>query len=193
MKMTTTQRVVTRISERALTPPGITTTNGDESPLYVTEPIEFGQTVDVLASVLDDGYTITLTIIPTAIEFLGYVKNPTNRVAVYVNGNSKSVTLDRPQVRRRQMSASVWVRDGQTVVLRAPPAEKMTKTDDQLPMLAKSPLAGPAFRIEPETTNKQTLLIFVTPTLIDPAGNRIHDATDEMPLPRGGPPPQPAR
>ena len=113
-------------------------------------------------------------------------------VVVYVNGNSKSVTLDRPQVRRRQMRASVRVRDGQTVVLGAPPAEKVTKTNDQLPMLARTPLAGPAFRIEPETTNKQTLLIFVTPTLIDPAGNLIH-APDETPLPRGGTAPQPAR
>ena len=192
MKMTTIQRVVTGISERALTPPGITTTNGDESPLYVTEPIEFGQTVDVVACLLADGYTIALTVIPTAIEFLGYVKNPTNRVAVYINGNRKSVTLDRPQVRRRQMSATPWVWDGQTVVLRVPPAEKMTKIDDQLPMVAKSPLAGPAFHIEPETANKKTLLIFVTPTLIDPAGNLIH-VPEEMPFARDGIPPQPAR
>ena len=39
MEMTTIQRVVTGISERALTLPGITTTNGDESPLYGTEPM----------------------------------------------------------------------------------------------------------------------------------------------------------
>jgi type II secretory pathway component GspD/PulD (secretin) len=192
MKMKKTQRVVTGINERALTPPGITATNGDESPLYVTEPREFGQTVDVVACLLADGYTIDLTVIPTAIEFLGYVKNPTNRVAVYINGNRKSVTLDQPQVRRRQTIAIVQVWDGQTVVLRVPPAEKMTKIDDRLPMVAKSPPVGPAFRIEPETTNKQTLLIFITPTLIDPTGNLIH-SPEEMPFSRNGTPPQPAR
>jgi general secretion pathway protein D len=34
IKITTIQRVATGISDRALTPPGITATNGDESPLY---------------------------------------------------------------------------------------------------------------------------------------------------------------
>ena len=192
MKMTTIQRVVTGISDRALTPPGITTTNGDESPLYRTEPIEFGHSVDVVACLLADGYTIDLTVIPTAIEFLGYGKNPTNRVAVYVNGNRKSVTLDQPQVRQRQTIAIAQVWDGQTVVMEVPPAEKMTKIDDRLPMVAKSPPAGPAFPHRTQTANKKTLLIFVTPTLIDPAGNLIH-VPEEMPFSRDGTPPQPAR
>ena len=123
MKTVTIQRVITGINERALTPPGITTTNGDESSLYVTEEMEFGQTLDVIASVLADGYTIALTVIPTVTEFLGYAEGQTNRVAVYVNGKKKWVTPPRAHFRLRQMSTSVRVRDGQTVVLGGLPSE----------------------------------------------------------------------
>ena len=192
MKMTTIQRVVTGISERALTPPGITTTNGDESPLYVTKPMEFGQTLDVTPRVLDDGYTVALTVASTVTDFLGYVENPTNLVAVYVNGKKKWVTLDRPHIRLRQMPASVQVRDGQTVVLRAPPTETVTPVKDPVPLLGDPLLASLAFRIESGTTNKQTLFIFVTPTIIDPAGNPIH-AADETSTPSSVTPPQQAR
>ncbi len=85
------QTVVKGINERALAPPGITTTNGDESSLFVTEKMEFGPTLDVIPSVLADGYTIALTVIPTVTEFLGYAEGQTNRVAVYVNGKKKWV------------------------------------------------------------------------------------------------------
>jgi len=39
------------------------------------------------------------------------------------------------------------------------------------------PLVGRLFRSESNQTQKKNLVIFVTPTIIDPAGNRVH--TDE--------------
>ncbi len=41
-------------------------------------------------------------------------------------------------------------------------------------MLGDLPLLGRLFRSESKTSIKKNLLVFVTPTLIDPAGNRIH-------------------
>ncbi len=64
-KMVNVQSVVTGIDERALTPPGITSTNEDESALYATEQMEFGPILDITPTVLADGYTIALTVIPT--------------------------------------------------------------------------------------------------------------------------------
>jgi general secretion pathway protein D len=158
----------------------------------VTEAREFGQTLDVMPIVLDDGYTIALTVIPTVTEFLGYEEDPTNRVAVYVNGKKKWVTPPRPKVQQRQMYASVRVRDGQTVVLGGPVCETVITLKDKVPVLGDLPLVGRAFRSESKTIKKKNLLIFVTPTLIDPAGNLIHTA-DEVPLPGGGTPQPSAR
>ena len=58
-------------------------------------------------------------------------------------------------------------------------------------MLGDLPLVGRFFRSESKTTSKNNLLIFVTPTLIDPAGNRLH-TDDEMPFAQTGFPPQAA-
>jgi general secretion pathway protein D len=192
MKTVTIQHVVTGISERALTPPGITNTNGDESSLYVTEEMEFGPTLDVTASVLADGYTITLTVLPTLLEFLGYAEGQTNRVAVYVNGSKKWVSPPTPNFRLRQMNTSVRVWDGQTVVLGGMPSQTVNTLKDKVPLLGDLPLVGRLFRSESKATTKKNLLIFVTPTLIDPAGNRVH-AADELPFTRDAVPPQPAR
>ncbi|MGO8929496.1 MAG: M56 family metallopeptidase [Limisphaerales bacterium] len=191
MKTVTIQGVVKGINERALMPPGITTTNEDESALYVTEPMEFGPMLDVIPSVLADGYTIALTVMPTATEFLGYETGQTNRVAVYVNGKKKWVIPPRPIVRRQQMSTSVRVWDGQTLVLGGLPSETVNTLKDKVPMLGDLPLVGPLFRKESKNTQKRILLVFITPTIIDPAGNRVHTA-DQTPATHEAIPPQPA-
>jgi type II secretory pathway component GspD/PulD (secretin) len=66
----------------------------------------------------------------------------------------------------------------------------VTTIKDQVPMLGDLPLVGRLFRSESKTTNKKNLLIFVTPLLIDPAGNRLH-TDDEMPFAQSAIPAQP--
>jgi general secretion pathway protein D len=192
MKAMDIKTVVLGINKRALTPPGITTTNGDESSLYVTEKMELGPVLDVIPSVLGDGYTIELMVIPTLNEFLGYEEDRTNRVAVYVNGEKKWVTPSLPKFRVRQMNTSVRVRDGQTIVLGGLLSETVNTLKDQVPMLGDLPLVGRFFRSESKNAQKRNLLVFITPTIIDSAGNRVHSA-DEMPFSRDGIPPQPPR
>jgi type II secretory pathway component GspD/PulD (secretin) len=141
---------------------------------------------------MEDGYTINMPVVVTVPEFLGYDDTKTNRVAVYVNGKQKWVNPPRPKVQKREMASTVNVRDGETVVLGGLLSENVTTIKDQVPMLGDLPLVGRFFRRELKTTWKKNLLIFVTPTIIDPAGNRVH-APDETPLPRGSAPQQPAR
>ena len=84
-------------------------------------------------------------------------------------------------------SAVVW--DGQTVVLGGLITEDVTKFKDKIPVLGDLPLLGRFFRSESSSTKKKNLVIFVTPTIIDPAGNRFH-SEDEMPFAQVGIPPQ---
>jgi type II secretory pathway component GspD/PulD (secretin) len=90
------------------------------------------------------------------------------------------------------MSTSVRVRDGQTVVLGRLLSETVATIKDQVPMLGDLPLLGGLFRSESKTIQKKNLLFFITPTLIDPAGNRIH-SEEHMPFTREAVPPQPPR
>ena len=82
--------------------------------------------------------------------------------------------------------------DGQTLVLGGLPSERVTAFKDQVPVLGDLPLVGHLFRSESKNTQKRNLLIFITPTIIDPAGNRVH-SPDELPSSPNGIPPQPPR
>jgi type II secretory pathway component GspD/PulD (secretin) len=97
--------------------------------------------------------------------------------------------LPLPHYRLRQVTTSVIVWDGQTVVLGGLIAENVTKEKDQVPVLGDLPLIGRFFRSESSTTKKKNLMIFVTPTIIDPAGNRLH-TEEEMPFAQTGVPAQ---
>ena len=112
-------------------------------------------------------------------------------MVVYVNGKKKWVITPLPNVRQQQMCTSVRVWDGQTVVLGGLASETVKKIKDQVPVFGRLPLVGSLFRSESKTAIKKNLLVFITPTLIDPAGNRLH-TDEEMPFARDRIPSQPA-
>ena len=78
------------------------------------------------------------------------------------------------------------------MVLGGLPSETVSLLKDKVPLLGDLPLVGGLFRSESKATTKKNLLIFITPTLIDPAGNRLH-TEDEMPFSRDAIPPQAPR
>jgi type II secretory pathway component GspD/PulD (secretin) len=165
------------------------------------EQMEIGPILDVLPVVLSDGFTINLTLVPTDMEFSGYDSTTSG---LYAPANSGLNTLSStfpggivmvptilPHFTVRQVVSTVNVWDGQTVVLGGLLSDNVTTTKDQVPMLGDLPLLGRFFRSESKSTTKKNLLIFVTSTLIDPAGNRLH-SEDEMPFAATAYPVQPA-
>jgi general secretion pathway protein D len=163
---------------------------------YPTQTLPFGPTLDVIPYVSADGYTIQMTIIPTLTEFLGY-DDPGQFIPQAQSASSGQggvavpikAQLPLPRFRVRQVTTSAIVWDGQTVVLGGLIAENVTKLKDKVPVLGDLPLVGRLFRSESSSTQKKNLMIFVTPTIIDPAGNRQH-SEDEMPFAQSGIPTQ---
>ena len=175
-----------------------TTVNQAPSSTFVyplPEQMELGPVLDVLPAVLSDGFTINLTLIPTLTEFVGY-ENPNTVVSSGLlttgafPGGLVLIPTVLPEFRVRQVVSTINVWDGQTVVLGGLLAESVTTIKDQVPMLGDLPLVGAFFRSESKSTTKLNLLIFVTPKLIDPAGNPLH-TEDEMPFAQAAFPVQP--
>ncbi len=148
----------------------------------ITQLLPFGPTIDVVPYVSSDGHTIQMTIIPTVSEFAGY-DDPGPFVPVAVTGGGIPITsvLPLPKFRLRQVTTSCIVWDGQTVVLGGLIISEITKNKDKVPILGDLPLVGKLFRSESSVNNRKNLVIFVTPTIIDPAGNRAH-SEDEQPF-----------
>ncbi len=145
------------------------------------DTLPFGPSLDVIPYVSADEYTIQMTIIPTLTEFLGYDTSTFLVAAQGSSGGTLSQSVPLPRSRVRQVTTTCVVWDGQTIVLGGLITENTTKTKDKVPVLGDLPLFGKLFRSESNSREKKNLLIFVTPTIIDPAGNRVH-SEDEMPF-----------
>jgi len=147
----------------------------------------------VIPYVSADDYSIQMTLIPTITEFVGY-DNPGQFVpSALVSGQTGAATttsvLPLPHFRMRQVTTSVTVWDSQTVVLGGLLSDTVTKIKDKIPMLGDIPLFGRLFQSESSSKSKKNLMIFVTPTIINPDGTRFH-SDEEMPFNLNSVPPQ---
>jgi Flp pilus assembly secretin CpaC/tetratricopeptide (TPR) repeat protein len=172
------------INPLALKPPGVSS-----NELFLTKQVECGPILDVVPYVLSDGYTINLTTTASVTEFLGYDK-ATNSVTVYIDGKKQTVPVPLPKFRTQKISTVVNLWDDQTLVLSGPVTSATQTINNKVPLLADLPLIGGWFQSQTESSVEKKLMVFVTATIVDPAGNRVH-SDDELPFNPNKFPPQP--
>ena len=162
---------------------------GTSAITFDTQPVETGPILDVVPYVLSDGYTINMALIPSVTVFNGYDTPPT---IPNVTGNLNVVQLPviLPDFTVRQVVTTVNVWDNQTVVLGGLISSQIQSTKQQVPVIGDLPLLGRLFQSQSKTTQKKNLMIFVTATLVDPAGNRVH-YDDDLPFAQNAFPSQP--
>jgi type II secretory pathway component GspD/PulD (secretin)/tetratricopeptide (TPR) repeat protein len=161
-----------------------------------TQQVEIGPILDVVPYVLSDGYTINLALIPSDTEFLGYDTISASEIPGYnpgsslgnLNGTTLPVALPKFSVRQVVTTVNVW--DNQTVVLGGLISSSVQSSKSQLPVIGDLPLIGRLFQNQSKTTQKKNLMIFVTATIVDPAGNRVH-TDDDLPFAQAAIPAQP--
>jgi general secretion pathway protein D len=151
------------------------------------QQMETGPVLDVIPVVLSDGYTINLTLIPSVTEFTGYDPSP-----AIPGVNIASVVMIPtilPHFTVRQVITTVNIWDNQTVVLGGLISSSVQSEKDKVPVLGDLPLVGRLFQSQSKISKKNNLMIFVTATMVDPAGNRAH-SDDELPFAQSTIPPQ---
>jgi general secretion pathway protein D len=154
-----------------------------------TQQVETGPVLDVVPYVLSDGYTINLTLIPSLVDFVGYSTPPPVQ---NVTGNLNVVQLPvvLPDFTVRQVVTTVNIWDNQTVVIGGLISSATASTKDKVPVLGDLPAVGVLFQSSSKQVTKKNLMIFVTATIVDPAGNRVH-SDDELPFAQAAIPNQP--
>ncbi len=141
-------------------------------PLVTPGSFETRQTgviLNVTPTVGPDGYTIDLTLVPEVTELVDWI-NYGSQFGEFV------FNIPQPVFDTRQVTTSIVIWDGQTVVMGGLIREDLIKVHDKIPILGDIPLIGRLFRSEGEYSKKKNLLIFVTARLVDPAGKTIHKA-----------------
>jgi general secretion pathway protein D len=169
------------------------TTSASTAPVvtYTTQPFTQGPTLDVLPTISADGYSIQMVLVPTLVEFVGY--DPPGQFIPQVSslqGIPLVAQLPLPHYRVREVVTSVNLWDGQTVLLGGLISENISKLKDKVPVLGDLPLLGRFFKSEYSYSQKANLMVFVTASIIDPAGNRVH-TDEEMPFAKNSIPVQP--
>jgi beta-lactamase regulating signal transducer with metallopeptidase domain len=178
MRATTIITVITNVAYQK------TATNSSITPQM--DQVETGPVLEVVPYVLSDGYTINLKTTASLTDFLGYDKPPVE----HIPKGDTSVHLQEvlPGFRVQQATANLNLWDKQTIVL--------GKLQKHFYVDGKEVGAEPDYfvktkksRGQPDEVDKE-LLVFITVTLVDPAGNRIH-SDEEMPFVKDGVPVQP--
>ena len=154
-----------------------------------TQQVETGPVLDVVPYVLSDGYTINLTLIPSLVEFTGYsTPPPVENVTGGLNVVQIPVVLPDFTVRQVVTTVNIW--DNQTIVIGGLISSSTQSTKDKVPVLGDLPGVGVLFQSSSKSVQKKNLMIFVTATIVDPAGNRVH-SDDELPFAQTAIPEQP--
>jgi hypothetical protein len=151
IQITDLKNIVTNLNPQALIPPGISSTN----ELYQSGNMALGPILDSVASVLADGFHIQVEARANVSEFIGY-DDPQRKVQAYVDGKRTSVVQPLPHFREGKAVASAAVPDGHTLLLG-------TTMHDNF---------GAA--VVTSKAKNDHLLVLLTITLIDSAGNRLH-------------------
>jgi len=162
---------------------------GTSAITFTTQPVEVGPILDVVPYVLSDGYTINMALIPSVTLFDGY-QTPPPIPSVTGNLNVVQLPVVLPYFTVRQVVTSVNVWDNQTVVIGGLISSEVQSTKQQVPVIGDLPMVGKLFQSQSKTTAKKNLMIFVTATIVDPAGNRVH-SDDDLPFAQTAVPAQP--
>jgi len=151
-------------------------TNGTSSIVPQTENVETGPVLDTIPRVLPDGYTIELPVIASVVEFLGYAQSTNTAPAYNSAGQEIDAPTVLPQFRVQSTTNSVNLFDDQTLVFGL--KDNQVQTDATLAELDGS---------KSNPFNRH-MLVFVTATIIDSVGNRVHEDGSYTNIP-----PQPVR
>ncbi len=168
--------------------PELTTVSGREGQIQLTDDPQtlMVPSLNIVPQVSPDGATIQLTVTATINEFLGY-DDPGPWGEIDLN-NQYWPKLPKPKLRTHKFSVRANVWDGQTLALGGMIADDLHRFKDKVPALGDLPIVGRKGRRE--TVNKD-LIVLVTPTLLDAAGNQLH-TEEELALTHKTVPPQAA-
>ncbi len=166
---------------------------GGSFPVTPANPNSFqfrntGVSMEVEATVGDDGYTIDLNLAPEVTEFEGFINygSPIQTTSTNALGQSVPVVLTenkilQPVFATRKLSTQVLIWDRQTVGIGGLMREDVQSVEDKVPIFSSIPLVGRLFKTKAEERYKKNLMIYVTGRLIDPSGQDLHGSTEPEP------------
>ncbi len=120
------------------------------------EEEEIGTKLNVIPEITADGLSVRLTVLPVVTELLGYAE-----ASEAINAPKK------PKTSTRSLDTRVTVRSGDTLLMGGLISARTTSIETRVPFLSAIPLIGRLFRHTNDSEVSQTLVMLITPTILD--------------------------
>ena len=157
-----------------------TTTSDSNTTFEITRPVpkfkkeELGIILQVKPSITETG-TISLDL---DMQVLG--RNGNDEYSFSLTGTvggrpySESFTVWKPVITTRQVTTSIDVYDGQTVVVGGATDNRTNVRSDKIPFLGELPLIGRLFQAQSQKAERRNMLMFVTARLLGTDGAPVN-------------------
>lgn len=144
-----------------------TTTTGNPvgTNTYDLGSVFVGLTLNIVPEVTDDGFII-LRVNPVVSEKLDQDQSMTGSQQTTAEDGSTVRTMP-PDVKIRQLTSIVKVKNGHKVVIGGLISNRTYQTDSKVPLLGDLPLLGRAFHHTGEETQKAELIVVLTPRIVN--------------------------
>lgn len=139
----------------------------DQQTAYIEtgEDIPYqGRTADGFANVVFKKAVLSLKVTPRVLPDHRLILD----LAVNQDQPSNFTVLNVPAIKARGIKTQVILKNGETVVLGGIYEHLQSQSVQRVPFLGTLPIIGPLFRHKSSSDNRNELLIFVTPTILDP-------------------------
>jgi len=161
---------------------GLAVTVGEGS----RSPVKIGFQLMVIAKVKKESNQVELTIIPQN-EFLSGTSAAPGLVPGFerftLQGAGQTavpVSIDLPRISNTTLMTTLLIENGRTAILGGLKTERTSYEDKKVPFLGDLPLIDFLFKQRNDSIRKETLLIFVTPTIIQPSGVNADNLRSEL-------------
>jgi type IV pilus assembly protein PilQ len=129
-------------------------------------PVATGFQLLVLPNVIPGTNKVVMEIIPKETTLTGKGDNPKGFDIFTVGASGLEGSIALPRERSSTIVTSMLLESGQTAMVGGLSTESDVETKSEVPGLSKIPLLGWLFRHEARTRAKQSLLVFITPSVV---------------------------
>jgi general secretion pathway protein D len=150
-------------------------------PVTPTTPQSFedkdtGSSIEVEATLSDDGNTVDLNLSVIFREFEGFINYGT---PIMTNGQVLTDNkIFQPVFSAINETASVQIYDGETVTIGGLSDAKYETINDKVPLLGDIPFIGHLFRSNVTKVSRKAAIYFVTVKVVDPSGMGLKEAAE---------------
>jgi general secretion pathway protein D len=151
-----------------LSTPRILTQNNHEATINIGQEVPYlkstqeTNTGGVITSYDFKDVGVILTVTPR----INKSETVTMSVDQQINSLIEFTLFNAPVITKREATASVTVKDGQTMIIGGIIQDNKTETVNKVPIISSIPLIGKLFQRKNTTTEKTELMVFITPHII---------------------------